>query len=77
MTTEYDELLGNSNYIPDLCSIMYKNLKFGDIEDTDRCYNVEKLINRYYPIYNQKCCLDSYNNLNNQCYTCDVIKIYN
>lgn len=75
MITEYDELLANTNYTPDLCSIMYNNLKFGNINNTERCYNIEKIINRYYPLYNQKCCLSS-DKIKNNCYSCDMVKKY-
>ena len=74
MITEYDELLANSSYLPDLCTIMYNNIKFGDINNTEKCYNVEKLINRYYPLYKQKCCLDD--NLLSNCYSCKITKKY-
>ena len=74
MTTEYDELLANSNYLPDLCTLIYKNLNFGNINNIERCYIGEKLINRYYPYYEQKCCLDD--DLIENCYTCNVIKKY-
>ena len=74
MITEYDELLANSPYLPDLCTIMYNNIKFGDINNTEKCYNVEKLINRYYPLYQQKCCLDD--NLLSNCYLCKITKKY-
>ena len=55
-------------------SLMYKNLEVGDINNVERCYNVEKIINRYYPEYEQKCCLDD--NLMNHCYSCKITKKY-
>ena len=73
MTVRYNELFPKTNYTPDLCSIMYKNMNIGDIDNVERCTNVENIINKYYSTHKQKCCFNDTSSKNN-CYSCSLQK---